>query len=498
MKKYFLLLLVAVFIYPQLVQAESTIWSKIFSGSFYVTNMQSAYKRHSLENPNLQIKYNARAVNVDTGQTLACGSKVAPGTKVRFEFLQHAYTDVAWFGTGSSYDSPYGSWNENAGRSGDSICAEKNFYMITLHTHKGKYASFKPGDAKTMESIYRLKNYMEFSVNPPVKTVTGLADIAGCQVLENGNAECQVNEEKILTATFNFGETFSHMFYGFKAQVGTDKEQCYSTANPLSRTQNATYSITGAGRGARFTTTPATSEPIKLTIPAQTIACQISVAGSLTNTPPNAPTVRVNDSEASCISGATISYSATARDADTNPDDSQIRYLIDWDADGSADQIMPSVGYVPSNTPQTFSFVTRADEPEQTFKVAAQDKGGLLSQWSTFTAARCENEKLIIDPNQLDADELLDGSTGTGPAGTIDSFTFNPKLTNTTCRATWAASNVTQCELYKNNTKFKDVGTGGVEDLEPGTYELRCRQASDGTLVKASQTCTRNPGFREI
>jgi hypothetical protein len=477
-------------LFPSTAQAESVIWSQTVNQSFSVGKPEnSVYKRvHTLNNPNFHVTYNTRVLNVDTGQTIACGSKVAPGTKIRFEFVPHEYTDAAWFGTGTRYDSPYGSWNVNAGRSPGSICAEKNFYTVNKINTREEIAE----DARI-----RINNYIDFSVNPPTKTISGLTDVDGCQTLADGNVECDINEARVLPATFTFAETFGQMYYGFKRlkDLTNPVDRCYLSLNPLSL---ATAEMLAAkGRVGAFEIASGSVTPARIIIPTKTIACQISVAGSLTNTPPNAPTVRVNDSEASCISGATISYSATAMDADTNPEDSQIRYLIDWDADGSADQIMPSVGYVPSNTPQTFSFVTRGDEAEQTFKVAAQDKGGLLSQWSNFTAVRCVNEKLIIDPNLLDVEPFVDPDASI-PAGRIDSFNLNPKLTNTTCRATWAASNVTSCALYKNNTKFKDVGVTGDEPLEPGTYELRCVQLRDGTTVTSSQTCTRNPGFREI
>ncbi|MFA7193779.1 MAG: hypothetical protein WC087_02595, partial [Candidatus Paceibacterota bacterium] len=367
MKKYLFLILLVVLVSPQFVKAESVVWSETL-GVFEIRNSSSAYKRHTLTNPNLQIRYNSRVVNTNTGQILSCGSKVAPGTKIRFEFIPHEYTDVAWFGTGSSYDSPYGNWNENAGRSSGSICQEKNFYMIGVQTHKGHVRIYKPGDTDSMEAYAKLKNYMDFSVNPPTKTISGLADVAGCQTLANGNVECSVNEETTLSAKFNFGETFSQMYYGFKSRIGTKDEQCYATANPLSEAFSALgNTVTRFGGRGGFSSAPtptATPDPIKIPIPAQSISCPIYVADSGTNTPPNAPTITVNNGDKSCVSGATISYGATSIDADKDPEDSQLRYLIDWDNDGSVDQTVPSTGYVSSNTTQTFSFVTRGDEEE--------------------------------------------------------------------------------------------------------------------------------------
>ncbi|MFA7193538.1 MAG: hypothetical protein WC087_01320 [Candidatus Paceibacterota bacterium] len=495
MKKYFVLFLLLVLISPQFVKAESVLWSKALSEAFKVQNFSSAYKTHELTNPNLQIRYNSRVVNADTGQVLACGSKVAPGTKVRFEFLPHTYTDVAWFGTGTSYDSPYGSWNADAGRSEGSICLEKNFYMIAKHFWRKGVLYYKPGDEVNMETIYKLKNYMDFSVNPPTKTISGLSDVVGCQTLANGNVECKINEEKTLPTKFDFGETFSQMFYGFKAGIGTSNEKCYATENPLARAGTTTY--TGGGRGGVAVKTTAAT-PIKIPIPSQSISCPIYIADSGTNTPPNAPTISVkNNTDNSCISGATISYDVTAVDRDTDPEDSQIRYLIDWDSDGSVDQTVPSTGYVSSNTTQTFSFVTRGDEEEQAFKVAAQDKGGLMSPWVSFNAPRCVNDELIIDPIQVP--QAASGTPLTFAPGEVE-FTLNPSVTNSVCKATWNAKNVSSCSLYKNGGLFQAVEISGQLDLTPGRYELRCQELRGGGTISVSkeQTCFLNPDFREL
>lgn len=477
MKKYFILiLLLVVFVSPQLAKADSVLWSQTVNQTFEVSRPEnSVYKRlQTIRNPNFQVKYNARVLNVDTGQVLSCSSKVAPGTKIRFEFIDHDYTDAAWFGTGTRYDSPFGSWNLNAGRSAGSICQEKNFYLVNKLNKEEEIAD---------GARIRINNYIDFSVNPPTKTISGLNGIAGCQTLANGNVECDIDEEKTLSAQFRFAETFGQMHYGFKRlkDVLNPVDKCYLSQNPLYvPIANSTAPIT----------------PARIIIPTQTISCTINIADSDTNTRPNAPRITVNNGERSCVSGANISYGATSIDADTNPEDSQLRYLIDWDSDGSADQIVPSTGYVPSNTTQTFNFVTRGDEGEQTFKVAAQDKGGLLSSWVSFKAARCVNEELIIDPNLTD---ISTGDTSIYGPGEVD-FSLNPSITNTTCRGTWSSENVSACFLYKNGGLLQEVEVSGQMDLTPGRYELRCRELRGGGTITVSkeQTCFLNPDFREL
>ncbi|MFA7193536.1 MAG: hypothetical protein WC087_01310 [Candidatus Paceibacterota bacterium] len=470
------LVLVAVFLPTNFAKADSVMWNQTVALTFEVSRPDnSVYKRlQTVRNPNFQVKYNARVLNVDTGQVLSCGSKVAPGTKVRFEFIPHEYTDVAWFGTGTRYDSPYGSWNLNAERSAGSICQEKNFYLVNKINDEEEVAA---------GARIRINNYIDFSVNPPTKTIYGLNDVAGCQTLNNGNVECDVDEEKTLSAQFNFAETFGQMYYGFKRlkDVANPVDKCYLSQNPLyipSINSNVSLNIA------------------RIIVPTHTIPCTINVADSNTNTPPNAPSISVkNNTDNSCISGATISYNVTAVDRDTDPEDSQIRYLIDWDSDGSADQIVPSTGYLQSNTTQTFNFVTRDDE-EQTFKVATQDKGGLMSSWVSFRAARCVNEELIIDPNLTDTSTVDTSIYGPGEV----EFSLNPSITNTTCRATWSSENVSTCSLYKNGGLLQEVEVSGQLDLTPGRYELRCRELRGGGTITVSkeQTCFLNPDFREL
>ncbi|MBI4080046.1 hypothetical protein HY414_02390, partial [Candidatus Kaiserbacteria bacterium] len=89
---------------------------------------------------------------------------------------------------------------------------------------------------------------------------------------------------------------------------------------------------------------------------------------------------------AQCTIGIAYSISITA----TDPDLDDIKYGVDWDANGTVDQFAPSSGYVPSGTSETVSR-TYATEGSKTVKVMAIDENGLTSGWTTLTFS-CADE----------------------------------------------------------------------------------------------------------
>jgi hypothetical protein len=68
----------------------------------------------------------------------------------------------------------------------------------------------------------------------------------------------------------------------------------------------------------------------------------------------------------------------------TDPQNEQIRYLIDWDADGQVDQTMPPSGYIASGAPQSASR-TYAMPGTKVMRVKAEDDGGGTSGWAELS-----------------------------------------------------------------------------------------------------------------
>lgn len=467
--KIFLLgLIICLFTIPvNHARAESTMWSTQIQSSVWNN------RAWTIDWPSIQIGYNVRVFNHDTGTTIACGSKVNKGTNISFQFVPRQYTDISWFGTGTTFDSPYGSWNAGAGLPGGSICVGKNAYQSRNTSGGGALVSGM---------------FADFSVNPPNIAISGLPTDQ-CVGSGGGNQYCSTSRVGVLNANFNFSQTYGQFYGGANFMGG-----CYASS--------------GAMRVASLNSSV-------VPIDARNISCPITVTEPPSQ-PPSAPIVRGKV----CVSGTTpTTYTVSAIDKDVRIQDSQVRFFFDWDNDGRIDQAFPgdtsvSSGYVNSGVEQSISRVWRNPGPK-TFKVLAADNSGLASPWTSVTVVDCpdesesaKDEEFIIGdiPVLIPLNPLLPGGpvvpsdsfiTGTGPRGTIQ-FEMNPKITNTTCHASWKTQYVAMCALYKLDVKFKNVGTSGEMDVEPATYDLKCRQVLDGKTISARQTCIRNPSLREI
>ncbi len=155
-----------------------------------------------LHDPNITIKYHVQVTD-DAGTNITCGSTVPPGTTLRLSFVPHSYEDVYWFGMGQSYDSPYGDWIANAASPS----------IAFLDKDYGGATCAGPGNCST---IY---TYFPLSVNPPVKSISGI-DAFGCGPADaNGPRTCTPQQGGSFTPTFNFSATYGHFYWRFVNRV---------------------------------------------------------------------------------------------------------------------------------------------------------------------------------------------------------------------------------------------------------------------------------------
>lgn len=443
---------------PNAAHAESVIWSKVVRGYFLYKNTWS------LNWPSIQVAYHTRVVNTATGAVVRCGSTVPAGTRLSFQFVPHVYTDISWAGTGTINDSPYGDWNANASRGSGSVCVQKNMFR----------ASNSSDPSGRMLSNVLFAN---FSVDPPNKRITGLPQ-SQCTTAPSGNVTCTPTAGTTLQAVFTFGRTYGQFWGGAKLSGNV----CTTSTSPL----------TGG----------------RVDIDAQQINCSITVSDTPEGQPPAAPTITAN----ACVAGRAIPYSIVA----SHPDRAQIRYLIDWNGDMRADQIVPSTGYVASGAPQSVSHTWGSTGPF-TVRVAAQDTAGRLSAWTSYQIAQCQIPDCIncvagTTSETGFMETVTNIVSGVPPVGTVLDATrvgvggppgeltlvMNPKITNTTCKATWEGRYVTACGMYRQQVKLNDIAVQGEEDVTPGLYEVRCTQIADGAPISATASCTRNPNPREL
>src|SRR3989344_1265004 len=157
-------ILLSVFVLAPRTHAEDVMWNT--SPTVNLCNAQGAGSACAsrLLNPNITITYHTQMTDA-AGTPIACGSSVPLGTIIKLSFVPHIYTDVYWFGTGFSFDSPYGEWRANA--EGPEISFEDKDYIGTIYTGAGG-----SGDPP-------LAAYRPLVVNPPVKSISGVNGL-GC------------------------------------------------------------------------------------------------------------------------------------------------------------------------------------------------------------------------------------------------------------------------------------------------------------------------------
>ncbi|PCI89997.1 hypothetical protein COB18_02665 [Candidatus Kaiserbacteria bacterium] len=122
----------------------------------------------------------------------------------------------------------------------------------------------------------------------------------------------------------------------------------------------------------------------------------------------------------SCTIGSPVSILMAAND----PNSEDVRYLVDWDADGSVNVSVPESGYVSSGTSKLASR-TFTTEGAHTVRFRAENTSGALSDWSEPIVFNCIDTRFPNAPivNAPSGDQCIPGEeqtitlTATHPAG---------------------------------------------------------------------------------
>lgn len=94
--------------------------------------------------------------------------------------------------------------------------------------------------------------------------------------------------------------------------------------------------------------------------------------------------------------------------------------------------------------------------------------------------------------------QLLAIDPTAGPA-TIE-FALDRPVTNTTCGATWTATNVLRCYMVRGTERATApvIEATGSAEVVPATYRVECLAKRDGAVVSSDpRVCSRNPDVRE-
>ncbi|HEY4478545.1 MAG TPA: hypothetical protein VI775_01750, partial [Candidatus Paceibacterota bacterium] len=116
-----ILLFSAFILSPSVTEAKGASWNEEYTDTLsyywdfsgYITNWGSGWA-NALGARNITVNYNAEIRNADTNALISDNSSIPVGTNLLLQFKPHRYTDISWFGTGYSADSPYGQWRQDA------------------------------------------------------------------------------------------------------------------------------------------------------------------------------------------------------------------------------------------------------------------------------------------------------------------------------------------------------------------------------------------------
>lgn len=509
----FFLFVSALLLNVQSVSAASVSWSEnhptLRGSDVWTTSygnggiLFTASNWHQMSSPMTTVTYSAALYNADTGAIVPPNSTVSKGTRLRFEFGEAASSDISWFGTGSYNDSPYGSWVTDASQFPGTQCL----------------AADKIGTAPNMPANVLSGQFARLTVENPVKSISGITSFS-CTSGVGANKNCTAGTAGVFTPVFNFDATegsfwassrSSSNYYKTWDQVRTPPSplpspmpQC--TALAASDTDGWCYGgragnqLMHYGCFANFTKMQRndSGEEYTVAVPAQSISYPITVIDT-PNTAPNTPTISVATG-ASCTVDSPYTFTVSASDADGDT----VRYLIDWDNDGSADQIVPPSGYVASGVAQSASR-TFTIPGAKTVKILAEDSRGASSSWQShsFTCSEADDE----DSDSGNGEEEGGGEGSLTPEATL-SIRAVPSLVRqgeqTTVR--WEAGAVSSCVITGSNGdalpgEGQTLAVSGEALSSPitqqTTYTLSCVESGSGTVETATATVNILPIFQE-
>jgi hypothetical protein len=353
---------------PTNVEARSVQWTWSGGQYYYRWDNQvvppfSGGWSSGLSNPIGSITYHAQLINRTTGAEIMDGSTVPINTEVCVQPQAHQSSDISWFGSGGSLDSPNGDWIPNANPPGDmpgtyrTSCDARYYVGTTPQTTV--CTGFNCG------IVPPFGVYIPLTVNPPTKTFSASANMqdigGGCYRLTDpgaGTASLQAA----------FEPTFGRYYYRYYD---------FRNGGPYNR-------VAGCYRdtlNSPMSESPTGSPVYQLQVPRQTISFNLNVSG--VNNPPNAPVIT-----GAVTSGTNRSESFTFTASDPNND--TIRYGVDWDNNGSVDAWLPGTGYVPSGTGRGANR-SWSSIGNYSFQALTEDSNGVRSGWTTHAISISNN-----------------------------------------------------------------------------------------------------------
>ena len=331
-------LFAALLMHPTTAEAKTVSASDTYSGDLYYRSTAVDWKDgyyQGLVKPHATVHYHLDVRNVDEGTLLAEGASVPVGTVLRFE---SRLGDISWVGTGKTVDTPTGSWVPGAAL-GESTYVSDGYQIGQCRSQNyiGKIKNF----INTDES-YNV--YIPFSVNPPAQSVN-VTGTAGLTAL--GGNQYRVDSPGTIFPAVTFGDTSGRYYY----QVVTSARGCtmsWDVTPILDGSLLSAFPLRYGYSGTRTITTNPTPYIYNAQFSSKTIDYYLTAVGdpAPTNNPPTNPSLTV-------AAQVPVGNPYTINFVSTDPDGDTLYYEVDWNYDGTADQRVPSSGYVAEGVSQS-------------------------------------------------------------------------------------------------------------------------------------------------
>ena len=471
-------------------------------------------------NANITITYSADVIDQTTSSIILPGSSIPVGTPLNFKIKDFTDTDIYWFGTGYSQDSPYGHFETSAGApSTYGQCAGQDY--VGAQYHHGLW-----------------KVYVPLSVAPPITSISH-SGTAGLSCDASG-ALCTVTSPGTIDTTFNYGNTFGKFYYQY-GYDGINGFGCVGRGAMQNNTsQTPSYSYGGEGQPL-FSAEDygLNTNGYSMPVAARSINFTATAVGS--GVGPNIPTI-IGPTTGDTGTSYTFNFTAT------HPEGTTLRYGVDWDNDSSVDEWLPSSGFVASGVsesqsrswPSTGSYI---------FQALAQDSNGVNSGWANHTitiSAGLGGGSACNDGIDNDGDGKVDFPVDDGCSGTSDnneaaqcedgidndgnglidypadstcssslddveggveanlSLTASPGITRPgeTVTLNWSATGTESCSIGGSNSdSWILVGQSGAVVTsaisEETSFTLTCEKTGGG-IEQKSVTVKITPSFQEV
>ncbi|MCX6735757.1 MAG: hypothetical protein NTZ13_01615 [Candidatus Parcubacteria bacterium] len=471
MRTFLLVIVLALFgmINVRGVEAKSTIWTMgSIPDLYYYWNCGGSAACDGLSGWALglsgvtgTVTYHAQIVNVDTKAVIEDDSTVNVGTRLMFEKIPYVDSDIFWNGTGSSMDTPIGTWIDNAAAPANPVMDNFKVNRVVAPLGNGL-----------------IDIYIPLSITPPISSLGSTSNLS-CL-----NGICTVTGPGAITASVNFSETSGKFYYKYLSQVRNADINIfnYFTSVPMRTGFTNCYDSISCLIYASV----GPSDYV-LSVPAQQIDFTLTALAPVPANNPPSITFTSNSANNYLVNN-NQSFTLIGTDADAGD---KLAYGIDWDTTvnsdgvgGTGDDVDQLFGHV--NNAHTYTSGTTATgiHPWTTtgtkgISAVACDQNGACSPWTPISLVISGTPTAEFKVKSLTASTY--GTSVTGAVGANFNYYVASSYV-TSCSVNNGVGAITPNTLISGTSPF--LAPEGRR-----TYTLTCT-GNNGSTITRSATVT--------